>query len=90
MLSCSGRCPEPLKSAREAPEIEFGGLTTSGSGDLKLTYSPVASQYGPTRYGRIGKVWSDGRIRIGFEIWMANCVGPVLNLTPPGPVTREL
>ena len=26
MFSCSVRCPEPLESAREAPEIEFGGL----------------------------------------------------------------
>ena len=26
MFSCSGRCPEPLESAREAPEIEYGGL----------------------------------------------------------------
>ena len=25
-FSCSGRCSEPLETAREAREIEFGGL----------------------------------------------------------------
>ena len=37
MFYCSGRCPERLESAREALEIEFGGLNSLLSFPLRTT-----------------------------------------------------
>ena len=41
---CSGRCPKPLESAREAPEIDFGPVDVACgvlASDIKPVLKPV-------------------------------------------------
>ena len=47
--------------------------------DLVVREKEVEGLYSPTRCGRTGTVKRDERVRIGTEIGMVNCVGPVLN-----------
>ena len=52
VFSCSGRCPEPLESAREAPEIEFGGLNNLLSFPLRTATLLLEKILGQSGSGR--------------------------------------
>ena len=63
--------------------IDEGPTAKAGDGRNRLSSPPcprpTTPLYSPTRCGRTGTVKRDERVRIGTEIGMVNCLGPVLN-----------